>query len=168
MIHAKDITRAVLIVFGAGLMSLGVNAASPRRIAWIGTWPSTYGADTAVVPPSYQPDDAPILRLDEATAKFQSSGAVFVDARDEEDYNLGHIPGAINFPFDYYDDHVAQVLPRLDKDKEIVTYCGGADCELSLYLARQLKIEGYGKISIFFGGFTSWQGAGLPMEAGAP
>ena len=51
MIQGKDVFRAVLIVLAATLTALGVNAASPRHIAWVGTWPSTYGADTAAVPP---------------------------------------------------------------------------------------------------------------------
>jgi rhodanese-related sulfurtransferase len=164
MIQAKDFFRAVLIVFAAALMALAVNAASPRHIAWVGTWPSTYGADTAAVPPSYQTGDPPILRLDEAIAKFQSSEAIFVDAREPEDYAAGHIPGAISFPFDEYDENADRALPLLSKDKEIVVYCGGADCELSLYLARQLRTVGYEHLAIFFGGITSWQESGLPME----
>ena len=53
---------------------------------------------------------------------------------------------------------------QIPLDAEIVTYCGGADCELSLYLARQLVNEGYEHISIFFGGYTAWEEAKLPLE----
>ncbi len=166
--NKQILTRAALIVLLATVLALAHNAVSPHRIAYVGTWPSTFGTDSAAVPPSYQEDDPPILRLDEAAAYFQSAGAQFVDARDEADYQLGHIPGAINFPFDYYDDHAGTVLPRLDKERDIVTYCGGADCELSLYMARQLRNEGYTKIHIFFGGFTQWQESGLPVEVPEP
>ena len=168
MMQTRDVTRAAWIVLACALAALIVNAASPRRIAWVGHWPSTFGADTASAPPSYEPGDAPILRLDQAAAYFQSPGARFVDARDPEDYKLGHIPGALNLPFDYYDEHAAAVLPLLGKDRDVITYCGGADCELSLYLARQLKNEGYTEIHIFFGGYTQWQEAGLPVEGEAP
>lgn len=164
MIRTKDWGRAGLIVLISALAAAAVNTASPHRIAWVGLWPSTYGADTAAVPPSYEQGDPPILRLDEAAALYQSAGAVFVDAREPEDFKLGHIAGALNLPFDYYDEHAPLVLPHLGKDQDIVTYCGGADCELSLYLARQLKNEGYDRLHIFFGGITSWQEAGLPME----
>jgi rhodanese-related sulfurtransferase len=164
----RHLVRAALIVVLAALAAVAHNAVSPHRIAWVGTWPSTYGADTAAVPPSYQVGDPAILRLDEAVAYYQSSEARFVDARDVEDFRVGRIPGAINFPFDYYDDHAAAVLPLLEKDQEIITYCGGADCELSLYLARQLRNEGFSRVHIFFGGFTQWQEAGLPVETEAP
>lgn len=163
------LVRAVLIVLVASLLALAHNSISPHQIALVGTWPSTYGAaDTAAVPPSYKEGDPPILRLDEAVAYYQTTGVQFVDARDEEDYKLGHIPGAINFPFDYYDDFSATVLPKLDKERVIVTYCGGADCELSLYMARQLVNEGFPDVHIFFGGFGQWQEAGLPLEGATP
>jgi rhodanese-related sulfurtransferase len=155
--------RATIIVVAAVLLGFAVNVASPNRIAWVGTWPSTYSSDSLAVPPSYEETDPPILRLDEAIAKFQSSAVVFLDARDEMDFEYGHIPGAVNFPFDYYDDFAPDILPGLDPQTDIVTYCWGADCELSLYLARQLENEGYERVSIFFGGFTAWEEAGLPL-----
>ncbi len=160
----REIGRALGIVVLWSLLAMAFNAVSPSRIAWVGIWPSTYGADTAVVPPSYVETDPPILRLDQAIAKYQAANVVFLDARDPEDFVLGHIPGAINFPFDYYDDYAAAVLPQLTEDADIVTYCGGADCELSLYLARQLINEGFGRVSIFFGGNTAWEEAGLPLR----
>jgi rhodanese-related sulfurtransferase len=155
--------RATVMVLAAVLLGFAVNVASPNRIAWEGTWPSTYSADSVAIPPSYEETDPPILRLDEAIAKYQSHGVVFLDARDEMDFEYGHIPRAINFPFDYYDDFAPLILPGLELKTDIVTYCGGADCELSLYLARQLVNEGYESVSIFFGGYTAWEEAGLPM-----
>lgn len=160
----KEMARALLLVFVWSLVAAAVNTVSPRRIAWVGPWPSTFGDDSAAVPPSYTDDDAPVLRLQEAFAMFQSPEVVFIDARDPADYEWGHIPGAINFPFDYYDEYADSVLPRVDKSAQVVTYCGGADCELSLYLARQLSNEGYENIFIFFGGQTAWEEAELPME----
>lgn len=164
----KEITRAALLVFLWTLIAAAVNVVSPKQIAWVGTWPSTYGEDSAAVPPSYEPGDPPLLRLDEALAKYQGTDVAFIDAREPEDYAMGHIPSAISFPFDYYDDYADSVLTNLPKNREIVTYCGGADCELSLFMARQLKAEGYEHVSIFFGGFGAWEAAGLPVAEEAP
>jgi rhodanese-related sulfurtransferase len=159
----RDTGRALLIVLFWCLVAAAFNTVSPHRIAWVGPWPSTYGADTASVPPSYEDDDPPVLRLDAAIAMFQAEDIVFIDARDPEDYVLGHIPGALSLPFDYYDDYAEDILAQVDRDREVVTYCGGADCELSLYLARQLRIEGYTRVYIFFGGSEAWEQAGLPL-----
>lgn len=155
--------RAIVMVAAAVLLGFAVNVASPNRITWVGTWPSTYSADSTAIPPSYEEGDPPILRLDQAAAKFQSPNVVFLDARDAMDFEYGHIPGSVNFPFDYYDDFAPVILPELEPQTEIVTYCGGADCELSLYLARQLVNEGFLNVYIFFGGYTAWEEAGLPL-----
>lgn len=164
----KELSRAALLVFLWTMIAAAVNVVSPAQIAWVGTWPATFGNDTAAVPPSYEEGDPELLRLDQALAKFQSTEIVFIDAREPEDFALGHIPGAVNFPFDWYDEYADSVLPDLDKGREIVTYCGGADCELSLYMGRQLRTEGYEKVTIFFGGYEAWQEAGLPVEETAP
>ena len=160
----RDTMRALLIVVLWLLVAAVVNAVSPRQITWVGAWPSTFSSDSAAVPPSYVEGDPPILRLDEAIARYQSKGAVFLDAREPEDFAYGHIAHAVNLPFDYYDEYADSVLPHIDKGADIVTYCGGEDCELSLYLARQLVHDGYARVSIFFGGFGAWEKAAMPME----
>ena len=48
---------------------------------------------------------------------------VLLDVRGREPFASGHIPGAISAP----GDELAQVIPTLPKDKEIVTYCWGHD-----------------------------------------
>ena len=164
----RDSLRALLIAALWLLLAAAVNAVSPRHIAWVGAWPSTYGTDSAAVPPSYVEGDPPILRLDEAIARYQSPEAVFLDAREPEDYAYGHIARAVNLPFDYYDDYVDSVLGRIDKSADVVTYCGGEDCELSLYLARQLVNDGYTRVAIFFGGFGAWEEASMPVERRTP
>jgi rhodanese-related sulfurtransferase len=162
----RDLTRTLLVVLLWGLVAAAVNTFSPYRIAWVGAWPSTFGTDTTAVPPSYGEGDPPILRLDEATALYHSAQVLFVDARDPEDYSAGHIRGAVNLPFDYYDDFAGDVLPQLGTDRPVVTYCGGTDCELSLYLARQLLNEGIPEVHIFFSGYSAWEDAGMPITSG--
>jgi len=164
----RDTLRAFLIAALWLLVAVAVNAVSPRQIAWVGAWPSTYGTDSAAVPPSYVEGDRPILRLDEAIAKYQSAEVVFLDAREPEDYAYGHIARAVNLPFDYYDEYADSVLGQIDKSADIVTYCGGEDCELSLYLARQLVNDGYPRVAIFFGGYGAWEEAGMPLEKATP
>jgi len=164
----RDVLRALLIAVLWLLVAAAVNAVSPRQISWVGAWPSTYGTDSAAVPPSYAEGDPPILRLDEAIAKYQSPEVIFLDAREPEDFAYGHIARAVNLPFDYYDEYADSVLPQINKDADIVTYCGGEDCELSLYLARQLTNDGYNRVAIFFGGYGAWEEAALPMEKETP
>jgi rhodanese-related sulfurtransferase len=116
-------------------------------------------------PPSYEPGDS-LLSLEDAYNLFLNGDAIFIDAREADEYKDGHIKGAINLPFDWWDDYWDEVRPLLDPSKEIVAYCGGQDCELSLFLARELKVEGFEKAYVFFGGWQKWIDAGLPVETG--
>lgn len=65
--------------------------------------------------------DAEVMRisLSEAKAAFDSGAALFVDTRDLEAYNRGHIPGAVLLPF----SEVESKLGELDPSMQVITYC---------------------------------------------
>jgi len=87
----------------------------------------------------------------------------FVDARDEADYLAGHITNSINIPFDDFDNH-KQKLEQLSKEKPLVIYCAGTDCDLSHLLANLLFEQGYKQVYVFFGGWNEWLTADYPIE----
>ncbi len=59
-------------------------------------------------------------------------------------------------------------MPQLpDKSKEIIVYCHGGDCDLSLQVAKALQEAGYAHVGIFTGGWPDWQKAGYPVAKGA-
>ena len=101
------------------------------------------------------------IGLDQAR-KFHNEGVVFVDARDLEYYEEGHISGAWN------SNHFMELIFRLDslqgKDRSIVTYCDGDDCGSSEDLAYDLQNEGFTKIFVFVGGWSEWQQAGYSIK----
>ncbi len=163
----RAISQIAFFVLIAIALGVGRNLAAPGKIPWVGTWthvPVT--ADTIVPPPSAQKDDPPFLTFAEAQTKFEDPEVIFLDARDPEDYEAGHIARAVLLPFEQFDAWWPTVEERLSKDREIVTYCSGADCELSLFLARHLRGLGYTKISIFFGGWLKWQNEKMPVDSG--
>jgi len=87
---------------------------------------------------------------------------VWVDARDEEDYNQGHIKGAVNVPLSELKDR----LQFLSKDKEIVLYCESLSCTQSTEAGRILIENGFkqGKIKVFTEGYNAWKEAAYPTE----
>jgi len=103
------------------------------------------------------------ISLVEAYEYFKRGDAIFIDARDEEEYKTGHIKGAINLPAERVEDYV-NLLDEIPKEMKIVTYCGGSDCNLSIELANYLVERGYFDVKIFFGGWIDWQDAGYPIE----
>ena len=107
---------------------------------------------------------APVMiPLDTAESLFKAGGALFLDTRHEFDYRLGHIEGAINVPLSEYDAKKS-VLGTVPKDKLIVVYCDGAECNSSIEFAAKLFSDGFTDVKIFFGGWREWQLAQLPTE----
>ncbi|MEW5924375.1 MAG: rhodanese-like domain-containing protein [Candidatus Zixiibacteriota bacterium] len=149
----------------ATVLAIIVNIASGSRIPFVGDWPSISGSDSVAVPPSAAEGDPPFVSLDEAAARYQSPGTLFIDARDTEDYAVAHIRNAINIPYDYIDDFRDQLM-SIPLKQELVIYCSGTECELSLFLGREMQDIGYQKIFIFYGGWREWERAGLPMDKG--
>jgi rhodanese-related sulfurtransferase len=104
-----------------------------------------------------------MINRDEAKRYFDSGSAVFVDARHDFDFKLGHIKGAINVPLKDYDG-AKGILSSVPKDRMIIAYCDGAECNSSIELSVKLMKEGYKDVKIFFGGWREWTEANLPIE----
>ncbi|UCC80577.1 MAG: rhodanese-like domain-containing protein [Candidatus Zixiibacteriota bacterium] len=171
----KIIRDAFLIVVLSAIFGLLINAVrnatGVNGLAMDTPWPENREKVELEKPPSYTPCDSltipicdSLVSLEQAYALFLRGDAIFLDTREEFEYDEGHIAGAINLPFDFWDDYWEYVEPELDPEKEIIAYCGGFDCELSLFAARELKSLGYEKSYIFFGGWNKWVEAGLPVE----
>jgi len=103
------------------------------------------------------------IKLEQAY-KLYKQNILFIDAREKADYQLGHIKGALNLPFDSFNKY-EHILKEIPKDKIIVTYCAGTDCDLSILLGNKLLSLGYKKTYIFFGGWNDWQQANFPVES---
>ena len=103
-----------------------------------------------------------MINLEFAKYRYDEKTAVFIDARDSEDYEAGHIENAINIPYDYYEDY-EKVMDGLDDDGLYIIYCSGEECSLSLDLADHLYNEKLiDKLLIFEGGWPQWRDAGYP------
>nr|MBN2277697.1 rhodanese-like domain-containing protein [candidate division Zixibacteria bacterium] len=165
MMMKIGIKQALVILILAIIIAILVNTVSPHKISFQGNWPSVDGSSEVVLPPSADENDPPFISLDEAAAKFQLPGVVFVDARDPEDFAVGRIRGSINIPYDYIDDYCGR-LDEIPKNRVVVIYCSGSECELSLFLGRDMKYDGYSNIFVFYGGWREWERANLPIESG--
>jgi len=153
-----------LVVFG---VAFGVffNTLFLKKIPLIGSWENKVIADSIEVPNSYdEPSDPPVITLSEAQKLFQKEEILFIDSRLKEDFELGHIPNSLNFPYEEFEEYFPVLKEKLLSYKELVIYCDGSECETSLLLARILQDEGYQDIKVFFGGFVEWEMAGLSIE----
>src|SRR5829696_1185797 len=91
--------------------------------------------------------------------RLADGSAVVLDVRPEEEYQAGHVPGALSVPVDSL-----EALQGLPKDKEVVAYCRGPYCVFSDEAVRVLSARGY-RASRLTEGFPEWQAAGYPVES---
>jgi len=163
------IRQTLTILALAAILGLGLNLFTPNRIAYIGQYRTLSTGNDPIVPPNAAPGDPPFIAVDLAELEFNSGSVIFVDTRVPEDFECGTIFGSINIPFDYLPDeglekYLDSALGGVARDRMIITYCSGEECDLSLHLARNLQALGYTRVSIFFGGSREWEKHGLPIE----
>jgi ArsR family transcriptional regulator len=105
-------------------------------------------------------DLEPVSRTE--LAKRMKQGLVTVlDVRPEDEFALGHLPGARNVPL----SQLKRQLRGLDRNTEIVAYCRGPYCVLSFEAVAQLRKLGF-KARRLQDGLPEWKAAGLPVETG--
>ena len=99
---------------------------------------------------------------------LKAGAIVFIDARDEEHYLGGHVPGAYEFDPYHPEKYFPAVLPVCQAAEQIVVYCNGGDCDDSKTAALLLRDVGIAnrKIFIYGGGITEWTNYHQPFEIG--
>lgn len=88
---------------------------------------------------------------------YANNKHLLVDVRTAEEYNSGHIPGAINLAL----QDLPQKMDTLPKDQPIVVYCRSGARSNSA--AQMLNEAGFDNI-YDLGGIQRWQSQGLPVH----
>ncbi len=102
---------------------------------------------------------APSISPAELSARRESGAApVVIDVRTPEEYAAGHIPGAVNLPF----DQVARRIVEIDTPHGVALYCMVGPRARKGESA--LVAAGYEKVLHLEGGLAAWQAAGFPVE----
>ena len=100
----------------------------------------------------------PVSREDLVT-RLRDGLVTVLDVRPEDEFTLGHLPGALNLPLGQLERRLAE-LPR---DREVIAYCRGPYCVLSFEAVAALRAKGY-RVRRLEDGFPEWKAAGLPVE----
>jgi ArsR family transcriptional regulator len=103
----------------------------------------------------------PVTRAD-LVERARADLVTVLDVRPEDEFSLGHLPGAINIPLRELEARLAE----LDSRREIVAYCRGPYCVLSFEAVAALRARGF-NVRRLEDGYPEWRAAGLPVEAGA-
>jgi rhodanese-related sulfurtransferase len=94
---------------------------------------------------------------------------IFVDARDDDHYQAGHIPGAYQLDHYHPENYLAAVLPACQVAEKIVVYCKGGSCEDSEQTALLLRDSSgvpKDRLFVYAGGFDEWSANHRPVEIG--
>ena len=102
--------------------------------------------------------------VDGAKAKaLFDKGVVFVDVRNDKDWNSGRIPGAVHLDLNkgFSGDSLGK---HVKKDQEVVMYCNGVKCMRSSEASAKAVGWGFTKVYYYRRGFPDWKAAGYPVE----
>ena len=157
--------KEVCIITGISVIAaFGVNSFSPNGIALVGQWDISQGVISAIGKNDVVMEELEIDDVTHAKTLYDTGHVLFVDARSFEDFNEGHVKGAVSLPVGQYDDQIDLFLEVHDLDSPIVTYCSGRTCEDSHSLAQLLMERGYMNISVMIDGFPGWEAKGYPID----
>jgi histidine triad (HIT) family protein len=114
---------------------------------------STTAADAAFSP---EPGVIREITYDMFVRLLQGTKSYLIDARGAEKFAQGHIDGAVNFYGGEVQSRIPDILSNVPRDRVVLIYCDGGECELSHHVADVLKQFGYGPIFIYTGGWAEW------------
>ncbi len=102
------------------------------------------------------------VNYEQVVKLLATPGVTFIDARKVEEHEKAALKNSLNvdmvqFPEDPgYRDQSMRLLYSLPKDRPVVAYCGGGNCELSHELCDVLIQMGFSKVFIYLGGWTEY------------
>lgn len=110
----------------------------------------------------YTRDTLEAVSRDDLLARLQDGMVTVLDVRPEDEFAVGHLPGALNIPL----AELERRLGELPADREVIAYCRGPYCVLSFEAVAALRKRGY-RVHRLEDGYPEWKAAGLPVEAAA-
>jgi rhodanese-related sulfurtransferase len=96
--------------------------------------------------------DLQTLSLHEVLRKLEDGSIMLLDVRPADEFDAGHIPGAISVPLEELDNY----LQGLSKDIRIAAYCRGSYCVYAAQAVEKIQSEGFTTFTIEEG-LYEWQ-----------
>lgn len=109
----------------------------------------------------HERDAMEAISRSELLRRMKDKTVQVLDVRPEDEFALGHVPGARNVPI----NQLKRYFSKLDRRIEIVAYCRGRYCVMSFEAVAQLRGRGF-KARRLEDGLPEWKAAGLPVAIG--
>jgi sulfur-carrier protein adenylyltransferase/sulfurtransferase len=96
----------------------------------------------------------------QARERIESGEPVVVDVREQDEWDEGHIAGAVHIPRGHLESRIERLAP--DTSRPVVVYCSAGN--RSAFAAKTLSELGYEDVVSLAGGFTDWKRNGFPVQ----
>lgn len=159
-----EIKGAIVLVFFALATAFVFNNLSPYGINLFGQWDPQKGVVSAKLKKSKADHLIEIRSSKQVLEMIQLKQRLIIDVRPKDMYDIGHIPTAVSFPLNEFDERVPEMTERIDRRDPVLLYCSSVYCTDSHTFAGYLENMGYKDVNIFSGGFTQWQEEGNTIE----
>jgi molybdopterin/thiamine biosynthesis adenylyltransferase/rhodanese-related sulfurtransferase len=95
-----------------------------------------------------------------ARAEIEDGNPLVVDVREQDEWDEGHIPGAVHIPRGRLESRIERAAP--DLTRPVILYCSSGS--RSVFAAKTLGDLGYDHVVSLAGGFTDWKRNGFPVQ----
>ena len=106
-------------------------------------------------------DELQPVSLRELRRLMRDAEVTVVDVRPAEEFEAGHIPGALSIPV----SELKRRLREIPRGREVIAYCRGRYCVYSLEAVSLLRRHGF-RARRADEGLPDWKSAGFPVKAG--
>ncbi len=151
----KEGTYVTYRIAGDDVCSLldAVNGVAESRLAEVERVTRLFFAERDAMEP---------LDTETLVERMRSGSVTLLDVRPAEEYQAGHLPGAVSVPLDELERRIDE-LPAGD---EIVAYCRGPYCVLAVEAVERLRARGFDAIRLE-DGVRDWRAHGHELETTA-
>ena len=105
------------------------------------------------------------IPLDQADEAIRTAD-VLIDVREADEYQAGHIPGAIHASRGVLEFRLSSTPELSARDLKVVLYCKTSG--RAALAARAMQGMGYLQVQSIAGGFDAWAAAGKPVASPEP
>jgi sulfur-carrier protein adenylyltransferase/sulfurtransferase len=100
------------------------------------------------------------INAERARDLIESGEPLIVDVREQDEWDEGHIPGAVHIPRGNLESRIERAAP--DPSRPLLVYCSVGN--RSAFAAKTLEEMGYEDVTSLADGFTDWKRNGFPVE----
>ncbi|MFZ9964269.1 MAG: rhodanese-like domain-containing protein [Terrimicrobiaceae bacterium] len=155
--HMPIFQSWALVVVSALALGTAAQVVGPRRIPWVEDHSRRVEWKAAQI-------GMEIVDVEGAKEIVEKGEFLVCDARKMEEFDAGHLPGAVSFPFASHEEAYNELAALFSEVQPVMVYCSGRDCDDALLLGKFLRAQGTKRVVLFLDGISGWREAGLPLD----